>query len=320
VNPENTHMSTEHRSGGSETCDLLRDFFEHIQLALEFADIDQVWAHVECGLSWVINHASCKGFNDGHPMSLTAKRLIHNAGVLAEDLCLRKHKGEPITVTKWQLSSLLEEMVTLFDKMIKPADKAMMERINNAVRHGRCQLKLILRPMHPKDDLSFLRTERGGFSNPWTAGDLRTLRQMEAPMPTIAELTTTGRDGELLRIYAGHVAASPYPNARHALEIQDICVRPELRRIGVASRLLCEAIAQYRGSVDEIIAPCGVRNSDAASFFSYHNFGESGVYPNYFRSIDPFEGDALLYTFPPQKKSHGNARLPLRPGDTGFRM
>jgi ribosomal-protein-alanine N-acetyltransferase len=70
-------------------------------------------------------------------------------------------------------------------------------------------------------------------------------------------------------------------------EILNLCIAPEMRRVGLAESLLTEAVAELRRTrIDRLFLEVRESNTPAISFYEKHQFRKTGRRPGYYREPD----------------------------------
>jgi ribosomal-protein-alanine N-acetyltransferase len=128
-----------------------------------------------------------------------------------------------------------------------------------------------IRPLGYSDLPQVIAIERRSFTTPWSLA----MFVLELSKPTGICLAATGPDGKLM----GYLILSRYDTVWH---LMNVAVNPNLRRRGIAGRLLAQMIEQ--GGPDEQYT-LEVRTSNAGAIALYEQFGflAAGTRPRYYR-------------------------------------
>ncbi len=160
---------------------------------------------------------------------------------------------------------------------MQPTKSKNGTRLHATDRQKPLSVKIL--PMSEEDIDEVIRIERLSFPNPWTRGFFE--RELRNPISYafVEKIEEKGR----LRL-AGYIVFWIVTDEAHIL---NIAVDPELRRQGLAKRLLCVALSfmEDRG-VD--VVHLEVRRSNTPAINLYRRFGFEEVYirENYYGNED----------------------------------
>lgn len=157
------------------------------------------------------------------------------------------------------------------------------------------EMNLVIGTMTPDDIEPALRIDRESFPTPWSSGLFE--RELHCAFSrNLVARRIVGRSTEL----AGYICCWFVAGEMH---VQTLAVRKALRKCGIASRLLTEAIRAARHERISA-ATLEVRRSNRAAFRLYEKFGfiVRGTRPRYY---DDTGEDALIMWVDLERKENG---------------
>lgn len=140
-------------------------------------------------------------------------------------------------------------------------------------------MNIKIRKMHEQDLPEVLKIAGQSFSMPWSLKSFKSELLNPQSILKVAEL-----DGEI----AGYVVLRKILDEA---EILSIAVKPEMRRKGIATELIKNALEEIKDSVKACFLEVRVSNKQAISFYEKIGFRKAGMRKKYY--LLP-EEDAIL--------------------------